>query len=130
MRRPCDSCGKEYEAKTPRSRFCSDRCRAANKGRPKAEVVALPATEVQGSVYRSTLAALEKVERVDHPAGQSALLLARRMDAQVDTGSALAALAREHAARLESALAGTLRNASPLDRARDELARRRAMRGA
>lgn len=132
MRRPCDSCRKPYEAKTPRSRFCSDRCRARNQGRPPSgEVVELPAREPEpGSVTRSTLAALEAVGRVDHPAGQAALVLARQLDARADTGSGLAALAREHGARLEVALAGTSASVSPLDAARDELAKRRARKGA
>ena len=78
----------------------------------------------------ATLAELEAVGRVDHPAGQAALVLARRLDAGMDTGSALAALAREHGARLEAATAGTKSQVSALDRARDELAKRRARKGA
>jgi len=132
MQRACDTCHRPYEAKTPRSRFCSDRCRARNQGRPpKAQVVDLPKRQAEpGSVTTSTLAALEAVERVDHPAGQAALRLARALDDPQTPPSTLAALAKEHGARLEAALANTSAVASPLDRARDELAKRRAKRGA
>ena len=40
--RSCDWCGKEYEAKTKRSRYCSDRCRlAAKKERDRENAVAI-----------------------------------------------------------------------------------------
>lgn len=35
MKRNCDFCGQLYEAKTQRSKFCSDRCRAAFNMRKK-----------------------------------------------------------------------------------------------
>jgi hypothetical protein len=39
MLRKCDNpkCRKPYQAILPTSRFCSDRCRAQNKGAPKPE---------------------------------------------------------------------------------------------
>lgn len=127
-------CGTEFDARNPRAKFCSDRCRKrAQRG---GEVVALPVqqpiepVEAMGGVERTTRAALASADRVETPMGQACLALARRIDAPgMDTGSALAALV----ARLDSSLAVALRGAgatSAPNALRDELAARRAAHGA
>ncbi len=78
-----------------------------------------------------TVVELERVGRLNTALGQAAVLLARRLDGSSrDTGSAVAALARQLQATLAAATANVGDEASPLDRARDELAARRARRGA
>lgn len=70
--------------------------------------------------------ALEEVDRQDSPLGAAAMALAMRLDQPgTDTGSALAAVARQLEATLESATRGA-GSASAPDQLRDELAARRA----
>lgn len=72
---------------------------------------------------------LEEAGRLDTALGQAALGLAALLDAG-EGGSAAAALTREFRATRAEALQGAGALASPLDKARDELAKRRAARGA
>jgi hypothetical protein len=67
---------------------------------------------------------LEEAGRADTPAGVSALLLAAKLDLGGDTGSAMAALAKQHLAALDEALRGALVAADKVD----ELRRRRERR--
>jgi hypothetical protein len=131
----CQRCGEPFEAKHPRAKWCSERCRkAVQRG---AEVVALPGVSAgddnpssHGPVYASTLSDLEAAGRVDTWSGQSALVLARRMDeAGRDTGSALAAVQRQLAAAMAEALRGAGAATAP-GKLRDELAERRRAHGA
>ncbi len=126
------ACGVKFDARNPRAKFCSDRCRKrAQRG---GEVVALPmptreeppAEPDMGGVERTTRAALTEAGRIETPMGQACLALAHRIDFPgLDTGSALAALV----ARLESSLSVATRGAgatSAPNALRDELAARRA----
>ena len=126
------ACGAEFDARNPRAKYCSDRCRKRAQ-RGGGEVVALPMPahdepepERGGGVERTTRAALTEAGRIETPMGQACLALARRIDFPgPDTGSALAALV----ARLESSLAVATRGAgatSAPNALRDELAARRA----
>jgi len=85
---------------------------------------------VDGPVTESALAVLRGAEREDSPLGQAALALARRVDLGRDTGAGLAALVKQFEATLKSATADVKSDQSALDKARDELAARRAARGA
>jgi predicted nucleic acid-binding Zn ribbon protein len=120
----CEQCGAPVAA---RSRFCTDveckRVRARERKRAsRGTVIELPAApSVVSSVYAATLTALTSANRVDTPSGQSALILAGR-----DTGSSLAALARQHLAVLDEALRDAPREADGVDELR---ARRLARRG-
>ena len=137
MDRPCDACGTTYTAKRAASKFCSARCRTrASRGQQVGELVALPATpaapepETAGAVERATTVALVEADRIDSPLGQVALALARRIDQPgIDTGSAVAALARQLEATLTAATRGAVAATSP-QQLRDELAQRRAAHGA
>lgn len=131
-RRNCDSCGKAYSAKTARSRFCSATCRVrASRGvvvpiesakaapsdpRPPAQQL----VGVTGATYRE----LEVAERLDTAYGQAAIVLARRIDAGRDTGSAIATMTRQLRETLAEALKGARREDSKLD----ELTQRRLER--
>ena len=135
MHRPCDACGEMYEAKHPSSRFCGAKCRKrASRGAVTApEVDELPTLvpeHTEGPVAESALSVLRAVERLETPLGQAALALARRVDVGRDTGAGLAALVKQFEATLRSATADVKSEESPLERARDELAARRAARGA
>jgi len=138
MERPCDVCGTPYEAKRPTSKYCSSRCRMrVHRGyKAPANVIALgtvpavPAPGEFGPVESTTLGVLAEAERENTPLGQAALALARRVDVGRDTGAGLAALVKQLESTLRTATVGVATDASPLDKARDELAARRATRGA
>lgn len=129
MRRPCDQCGTDYEAKRKTSRFCSPACRVQHSRRPDlaATVVALPAPAAEPAVESTeavTRAELVKHDRVLTPHGQAALQLARALDSPNESGSAKAALARQLAATMDLALTGIQVAGDKVD----ELASRRAKR--
>lgn len=127
MTRSCEQCGKSFEAQRATRRYCSSTCRA-NKSLGAAPVAVVPA-DGEGAFTAATRRELVAADRVESALGQSALLLAARLDAG-EGGSAAAALNREWRATRVDALAGASAGLSPVEQARDELARRRAARGA
>jgi hypothetical protein len=137
MDRPCDVCGQTYDAKRPNSKYCGDTCRKrASRGHvtdSDADLVALPvsAREIErGPVESALFAELAVAERDKTTLGQAALSLARRVDVGRDTGAGLASLVKQLEATAKAATADVKSAASPLDKARDQLAERRAKRGA
>jgi hypothetical protein len=126
--RPCDHCGKAYEAKRKTSRFCGVNCRNRHARHPELAVVdggtsappagAPPSTSPTVDAVRRELAA---VDRLDSIAGSAALQLAAALDSPTETGSAKASLARQLVATLEVAMKGVKVADDPLD----ELKRRR-----
>ena len=111
-------CGVKFDARNPRAKYCSDRCRKrAQRG---GEVVTLPMPAREEPPAELDMGGIET------PMGQACLAIARRIDQPgPDTGSALAALV----ARLESSLATATRGAgatSAPNALRDQLAARRA----
>jgi hypothetical protein len=88
------------------------------------------AGEPVSGLVAATRAELEAADRLGSAFGQAALALAVRVESGRDTGAAVAALTRELRASLDAALANARAAGSPLDAAKDELARRRALRGA
>lgn len=130
MKRNCVICGGEFEAKRSTAKYDTASCRArASQGAAVLGFTPERSTEDAG-VVAATRRELEDAERLETALGQAALVLARRVESDRDTGSAAAALTREWRATLAEAVKGAGAQASPLDRARDELARRRAARGA
>jgi hypothetical protein len=127
MRRSCDLCGTEYEAKTVRSRYDTDLCRKrALRGVPRAaEVKDLPLQQAVEGLASAVRLELVAGDRQNTALGRAALALAARIDAQQDTGSGVASLARELRATLTAALAGVAAADSPVVQMRDELAARR-----
>lgn len=127
MKRPCDVCGTEYEAKRLNSRFCGDTCRKRFQRNPAPVVVELrPRTPVESGVLTATLAELDAADRTSTSLGQAALALAARIDARHDIGSALAALVKQHSVTLAEATNGAQVAATALDELR---VRRDAKRG-
>lgn len=138
MKRSCDACGRAYEAKTKRSKYCSDRECVRNRERgwkrgqrSGGKVVDLsppPEPEPVLSAVAVTRDALEVVGRLHTPAGVNALLLAAKLDAGGDTGSAMAALSKQHLAALAEATKGVKAAADPVDELRAK--REARLRGA
>lgn len=91
MRRNCDACGREYEARRKDSRTCGSTCRN-RKARGAA-----PASKGDGcdnSLVAATRRELEAARKLDTMLGQQALALAARMSGTETTGG-IAALSRE-----------------------------------
>lgn len=130
MERQCALCGAPFTAKRSTARYCSGSCRArASQG--ATPVTPMPTTQpAEARVVEATRRELVDADRLETALGQAALVLARRVESDRDTGSAAAAVTREWRATLAEATKGAGAQASPLDRARDELAKRRAARGA
>lgn len=127
-------CGTTFEARSSKARYCSDRCRK-RQGKSEAlaqNVVTLMARadEDATAVVETTRAALAAADKLQTPLGQAALALAARLDAPgLDTGSAMAAVARQLEALLGTVLKGAAASTAP-ERLRDELAERRRRHGA
>lgn len=139
MERNCDHCGRVYEAKSTRSKFCADveckrgRERARNRRRTSgatADVVpiVLPTAPDadRGPLEQATFDQLVAAGREATAAGLNVLVLARRLDAgSRETGQALTALAKQHLAGLDKALEGAAVAGDAIDELR---ARREAKR--
>lgn len=99
--RACTICGDPLTGRSPRAKFCSDKCRK-RKERSGAPVVKLPSGEDVGGaqepglVESALLAEMHKAGTLGTSKAAQAVLLARRLDtATADTGSSLAALSKE-----------------------------------
>ena len=120
MQRDCDVCQQPYEAKRATSKYCSANCRVRASRAPEQVTPPLVAVDFNpasaGALYAATLRELEACEQVESSLGQTALLLARRLDdTPMDTGSSVAALVREHRATLLEAVERGTIAADPLD---------------
>lgn len=127
MDRACDSCGVTYEAKRPSSRYCSSRCRgrAARAGVSKPRQPSEP-RPVSTSTEIAQHVTAELGDQIGTAAGQMALALAHRLDASVDTGSAMAAVARELRTLMVEVLGSMPQAADPIDELRARRERRPA----
>jgi hypothetical protein len=114
--RACDVCGKLYTAQRSTSKYCSVACRVRKFEGAKSVSVAVKSPDSStGSLAGLTRNELEQAGRLGTALGEAALVLARRIDAGHDPGSAVAALAREHRAALAEAVRGARRAADPMD---------------
>ncbi|WP_417220522.1 hypothetical protein [Arthrobacter sp.] len=138
----CATCGNVFLAKRSTARFCSDSCRVRAhraKGPKLAAAVAAAAPRAAGgkverpttpdgeplSVEDAVRAELEKADRVGTVMGQSALVIARRLDMPtMDTGSAVSTMVKQLSATLDEALAGQSKAVDPLDELRARRARK------
>lgn len=120
--RSCEKCGDRLPPQRSggvrkKCAKCSPkRVRPPKNQRQVVAVSDLPSE--RGSIYAATLATLEQAGRTETPLGATALLLAQRLDANQDSGSAVAALAKQLAATLEDATRGAQIAMSPLDELR------------
>lgn len=136
MRRPCNTCGRAYEARRPSSKYCSDTCRKraqrarggtawpGAKARKPAESTA---GEQSSPLVASVIQELTDAGRLQSSAGQRALHLAHQLAApRMESGSGVAALDKQLAAAMAQALDGVARVADTLDELGARRARRRA----
>lgn len=135
MQRPCDFCGKAYEAKLPTSRFCGTNCRVKNKRTPERAVTAgrpvTPTAAAKPLPMASTKVseALEQELRglgvADTYEAAVALGLARQLDSGAIVGAAYVSLSKEIDRRVDLL---RLRAELPDDPARDMRERLEAKR--
>lgn len=111
-KRKCESCGRAYEARSSRSRFCGGTCQ---KRGIRANPQVAPAPAGDDGLVGAVRLELEEAGRLESVAGQAALLLAGKMCGGGDTGSGLAALERELRATMVEALQGGVAVGDPLD---------------
>lgn len=135
MQHSCIVCGGSFEAKRASAKFCSPRCNKRHQrgARKKSAKKTAPVTELPkprepraGGVEDATRRQLDDADRLDTPLGQAALRLAARLDhGHMDTGSALASVAKQLTATLEAAVAGANVEADPIDELRAVRERKR-----
>lgn len=140
MARTCDACGADFDARSPRARFCSDKCRSRARYRREVlgqpEAVAAPKPKrtrkskaepepIPTGTLGAVVAELQAAGRLDSSAGQAAVALARRIDDGAESSAGLAALTREMRAAMAEALARAEASGDALDELR---ARREARR--
>lgn len=127
----CAACGKTFTARRSDARYCSSNCRGVASVERKlagvAAKVAPPPPPKAPSVSDSVRAELDRLGLVGSVAGTAALSLAARIDAQSESGAAMAAMVRELRATMAEASAGAVAELDVLDELR---ARREARRGA
>lgn len=141
IKRACDACEQEYEARTVRSRFCQDKAcvrrRAREQKRKKRSAPVLEHVDqdvelddqesgFSSAVSAAVLAELEDVGRVDSALGRAALVLARRADRASfgDSGSSLASVVRELRATLAVAVKGAQVEGDIVDELQQQRAKR------
>jgi hypothetical protein len=128
MQRPCDECGQTYAARRPTSKFCSTNCRTRAARRRKAGIPApvRAITDAPTATGRLAAATLEELGPIAETSdGLLLLALAERIDAAADTGSSIAALSREYAARKADLTETAPKAANPMDELRALRERRR-----
>lgn len=117
MRKQCEACGSEFDAKRSNHRFCKATCRVRGSRAPKIKAVPEPEPDegagadvvvpFEGALVRVTRAQLDKAGRLDTPLGVMTLVLAARLDNPLnlaDTGSSFAAVSKEYRATLAEAM--------------------------
>lgn len=131
MTRSCGYCGADFEARSSRARFCSDKHRAAaararTSGLPEASAPhPMPIPTAGGTVADAVLAELTAARVADTAMGRAALALAALVDAADPLrASATAAVVKELRATLTDVLRSEVKASDPID----ELEARRAAR--
>jgi len=125
MLRNCDTCGRPYEAKSTRSRFCSDTCRV-RKSRGAAPPPS--AEDSETPLVKATRKELAAAGQQHSALGQLALTLAARMSTE-QTTAGLATLSRE-LRTVAAAAIGYIPNRTPAAGQGDELDELKARRDA
>lgn len=123
MNQTCALCGKKFQPRSKRAKFCSAQCRnkshyAGKSGKPV--VVKLPTPnaadiELEVSALADAVAA-RVADHIESVEAQAALVLARRIEQEI-SGAAIAALVRELRVTL-AALAPVAEEENPFERLR------------
>jgi hypothetical protein len=125
VRKVCAVCPAEFEAKRAAARYCSERCKKRAQRQPGRRPERHVA--VSGGVVAAVEAELAAAGRLGSSAGQSALVLARRIDAgDAETVAGLAAAVKQLGATLADAVKDGRVRVSPLDELRAVRERKRA----
>lgn len=116
----CEHCEEDFEARSPRARFCSSSCRGKANRRPaKRGAAADRPTERKapdrGGLVSQVAADLAKAEVLDTIPGRAALALAYRIESPMETGSAAASMTRELSRLVEEAKALVPRQQDSID---------------
>lgn len=136
--RPCASCGEMFTPIRANHRFHTDVCRV-NGSRGKLLPVPAgqeptadrqPPPQLSATLVGSYRRQLEEADRLDTPLGQHALALAHILAVGRGTPSGLATISRELRETMTAALRGAGGPGSAVVAHRDEVAARRARRGA
>ena len=139
MKRECEVCGREYEAKRSTSQVCGSTCRTRKSRQPKPATnpgpapAAAPANGAElADLVAMTQARLAEVERDQTVLGSLALILAGRLaSGAVDTGSSIASLSKELRATIAAATEGAQTESDLVDELEERRARKLAsIRGA
>ncbi len=121
MKRKCNSCGNEYEAKRPASKYCGDTCRKRGSRAGSADIAEMPTTSAPSTpLLDAARRELEAAGVADTAMGQQALELARRMSDPRAMGLSVAPISKE----LRAVMTEAMREA-PTASALDELRARR-----
>ena len=118
----CRACGAGFEAQRSTARYCSAACRM-RVHRAGGNVPAPPVVPVVGdsgdvSVGAAVRRELEELGALDTADSALALSLARRIDSDSETGTAIASLSRQLSQALDRARRSAPRPASKLDEIR------------
>lgn len=103
----CAEDGVEFEAKSSRAKYCSEKCRKAASRRPSKRGAreSVPDRIASGPrlpmLYKQVMLELAELEAVDTSEGVMALALAIRVESPSETGSAAATMTRELSRLLE-----------------------------
>lgn len=124
MKVTCAGCGAPFVSKSSRAKWCGATCRqrAARSPAKKAAVAKTSSKprRRQSPFELATRRELTRLKKLDTMLGQQALVLAKRMSSDHETGAAISALSREHSRIMEQ-----LGASAPAGDALDEIQRRR-----
>lgn len=113
-------CGKQFETKSKRAKFCSPACRLRGHRSGAVVPMAEPEEVLSSGLLDATRDELERAGVADSVLGQQALELARRMSDPRSMGSSVATMSRELRAVMVEAM-----RAAPVASGLDELRSRR-----
>ena len=118
----CAICGKNFVAKHPAAKYCSDRCRKRRQ-RNEARDHGMPGSRVTGLVA-AVQSELERAGALETYPGQLALELARKVSGTESSG--MASMSKELRTVMDAALAGMNPGSAEADDLVEELKRKRA----
>jgi len=119
----CGECEADFEARSPRAMYCSEKCRKAANRRPSKRGVAVDKSAVpeRGGLVSQVAADLVKLGVLDTIPGRAALALAYRIESPMETGSAAASMTRELSRLVEDARALTPKGQDGIDQIDDSV---------
>lgn len=114
MNRSCERCGKTFQAKRSTAKYCGSTCRSqASTVRTDGSVVRLTPVAIvpddESGLVGTTRRTLDAAGVLGTVSAQSALLLAARIMAGADGGSAMASMVKQLEASVSAALASVTR---------------------